>query len=136
MQTKELVSAKLTNSRKYWPVDFSRKPRSLGELRLWKGTEFRSFLLYSGLHALRNQIPSDMYKLFCLLSMSIRILCNGESNTEEISDAEKMLKVIYFVLKFLKEAIVHCNEIKKVLLSYRRCFEHYIVAKYHLIRNK
>lgn len=42
------ISEKLLILRKFTPSDFSRKARSLHFIKLWKATEFRQFLLYSG----------------------------------------------------------------------------------------
>lgn len=39
---------KLLAAKKMWPSDFNRRPRSLYELKRWKATELRNFLLYLG----------------------------------------------------------------------------------------
>ena len=46
--TTKMISEKLWAIRGYLPREFSRKPRSLFEVRQWKATEFRQFLLYTG----------------------------------------------------------------------------------------
>lgn len=44
----EEMSQTLERLKKYTPSEFSRKPRSLRYMKLWKATEFRQFLLYTG----------------------------------------------------------------------------------------
>lgn len=39
------ISSLLLNMQRFIPVEFNRKPRSLGDLSRWKGTEYRLFLL-------------------------------------------------------------------------------------------
>ena len=56
------------------PAEFARKPRSLMEVKRWKATEFRQFLLYTGPVVLRGKLPMPLYKNFMLLSVAIRIL--------------------------------------------------------------
>uniref|UniRef100_A0A6P7GVQ8 Uncharacterized protein LOC114347306 n=1 Tax=Diabrotica virgifera virgifera TaxID=50390 RepID=A0A6P7GVQ8_DIAVI len=42
------MSAKYLEFKKQIPAEFSRKPRSLSEVKRWKATEFRIFLFYTG----------------------------------------------------------------------------------------
>jgi len=56
------------------PTEFARKPRSLTEVKRWKATEFRQFLLYTGPVVLFSKLPMPLYKNFMLLSVAIRIL--------------------------------------------------------------
>ena len=56
------------------PAEFVRKPRSLLEVKRWKATEFRQFLLYTGPVVLLGKLPMPLYKNFMLLSVAIRIL--------------------------------------------------------------
>jgi len=55
------------------PKEFNRRPRSLKELDMWKATEFRTFLLFTGPLVLKD-LPPKLYKHFMLLSVAITIL--------------------------------------------------------------
>ncbi len=68
------ISGLLCDSSYSCPNEFNRKPRSLKELDMWKATEFRTFLLFTGPVVLRNVLPRKLYNHFMLLSISTRIL--------------------------------------------------------------
>lgn len=55
-------------------LEFQRTTRSLGDLAKWKATEFRFFLLYSGMFVLKEVLPQDLYEHFPLFSVACRIL--------------------------------------------------------------
>lgn len=57
------------------PCEFARKPRPIEEIRRWKATELRQFLLYSGPIALKLVLPQKYYDHFICLHLAIRILC-------------------------------------------------------------
>lgn len=65
------ISDALKNLQPYVPSKFSRKPRSLTEMKRWKATEFRSFLLYTGPIVLLHILPDTSYKNFLLLFTGI-----------------------------------------------------------------
>ena len=56
------------------PKNFARRPRSLQEAKMWKATEFRQFLLYTGSVILHGILKSTFYQNFLLLSVSTRLL--------------------------------------------------------------
>lgn len=60
------------------PCEFARKPRSLTFAKLWKATEYRELLLYTGPIAFKNFLRSDIYDHFITLHVAIRILCFTE----------------------------------------------------------
>ncbi|KXJ10014.1 hypothetical protein AC249_AIPGENE17294 [Exaiptasia diaphana] len=43
------------------PHDFTRKPRSFNDVKHWKASEFRFFVLFSGLPCLRTAVDSDIF---------------------------------------------------------------------------
>lgn len=63
----------------YLPEEFIRKPKALKYLLRWKATEFRSFLLYTGLVATRGVLDRDKYNNFMTLNVAISILLNPSS---------------------------------------------------------
>ena len=82
-------------SLKHWvPCDFSRKPRSLKQLKNFKATEFRLFLLYLGPVLLKKVLPDKQYRHFLLLACGIRILCSNEDvySSLSIQFANKLLR--------------------------------------------
>lgn len=70
------ISAELIALKNNVPVEFNRKPRSLNEIKRWKATEFRQFLLYTGPVALKRAFKEyqSRYDHFLSLSISISIL--------------------------------------------------------------
>jgi hypothetical protein len=60
------ISASLDVFKKHIPKEFARKCRNLSEIDRWKATEFRQFLLYSGIVAMKGQVPEDYYDNFLL----------------------------------------------------------------------
>ena len=76
---KNQISGALTSLRSCIPREFARKPRSLDDVYMWKATEFRLFLLYTGPVVLRNIFVGrlqPLYNNFMLLSVGIHILVN------------------------------------------------------------
>ena len=80
------------------PTNFARQPRSLTELDRWKATEFRQFLLYTGVVVLRDVLLKPQYKHFLTLSIAVRILCteDEEKRGPYVKYAGELLK--FFVL--------------------------------------
>lgn len=64
------ISENLINQSKNIPVEFWRKPRKLEEANRWKATEFRQFLLYSGIIVLQGVLPRRYYGNFLALQLS------------------------------------------------------------------
>ena len=70
------LSDKLIGATMFVPKEFARKPRSVTEFERYKATEFRQFLLYTGVTYLAEVLPEALYKNFLLLSVAMRIfLC-------------------------------------------------------------
>lgn len=74
------------------PKEFCRKPRSLLEIDRFKATEFRQFLLYTGLVVLNDFLPDNMYNHFLLLSCAIRILTSPHLCIIMNTDAQRLLE--------------------------------------------
>jgi len=54
--------------KKYIPCEFSRKTRSIVECKRYKATEFRLFLLYTGLIVIKQVLSPKVYNNFITLS--------------------------------------------------------------------
>lgn len=86
----EEISLQLENVLKiYIPCEFVRKSRSLAFVKLWKATEFRNVLLYTGCVVFRF-LRKDLYNHFLVMHIfsiacCVRILCF--SQFEEYIDA-------------------------------------------------
>lgn len=65
---------------------------------MWKATEFRQFLLYTGPVVLHGKIPDFQYKNFLLLSVAIRMLVSESLCSSYCDYVEKLLE--YFVQDF------------------------------------
>lgn len=92
-----LISTRLLEYNGKLPNEFVRQPRAFEELDRWKATELRSFLLYTGLVALKGILSKSMYKHFQALSIAIRLLCNSndQRRMQSLSSAQRLIK--YFV---------------------------------------
>jgi len=87
------ISERLVLFRDFIPSNFSRKCRGLNELRYWKATEFRLFMLYLGPFALKNVLSKQLYDHFMLYHVSMYILISDCRNKSEWIDfAEECLR--------------------------------------------
>lgn len=73
------------------PRDFSRNPRGLDELARWKATEFRQFLIYTGIIVLHSIIPKNVYVNFIYLHVAMTILLSPNYNN--LSNFAKSLSI-------------------------------------------
>jgi hypothetical protein len=97
-QMVEIISTSLAQYFDFLPSEFNRKPRSLAHVSKWKATEFRTFLLYTGIVVLKNVLAKNMYEHFLLFHVAIKILVH---KTYSISQNEYARSILYL---FVKEA--------------------------------
>jgi len=74
------INDNLNQIAQYFPKEFNRKPRSLGNREnrtKWKGTEYRRCLLYDGIIVFKDQFPQNIYHTFLLLHSAIYILSSS-----------------------------------------------------------
>lgn len=71
------LSQKLLKLRPFIPRDFQRKPRALSELAHYKATEYRLFLLYTGIVVLGESLQENKFKNFLKLHASMFILLSN-----------------------------------------------------------
>lgn len=80
------TSLKRLNCQK--PKEIHRAIRDLDNIKFWKGTEFRSFLLYYGIVVLKEHLPTNIYLHFVMLSCAVRI-CYTDAYSSYHSIAKK-----------------------------------------------
>lgn len=73
------------------PLEIHREIRGIDELAYWKGTEYRTFLLYTCIVVLKKYLPLKFYQHFLLYFCSITI-CSTEYHMDILHIAEEMLK--------------------------------------------
>jgi hypothetical protein len=87
------VSNRLGSLKSHVALEFGRKPRSLLDIKRWKATELRQFLLYTGPVVLLGVLPDVLYKNFMLVSVGIVILLNEQFCSEYSEFAGNLLKL-------------------------------------------
>ena len=70
------ISEDLDAMKSFIPSEFARKSQALSEVKRWKATEYRLFLLYTGPAVLLGKLSDALYKNFMLLSIGIYIMLN------------------------------------------------------------
>ena len=90
-QAIQQISAKLLIFQEYIPREFSRKCRPLSDLDRWKATEFRQFLLYSGIVCLKGQLSTELYDHFLWLFVSIFCLASQDFYADHTDYAHALL---------------------------------------------
>jgi len=83
------ISSYLSTISKFLPKEFTRKSRSLKDIKRYKATEFRQFLLYTGPVVLRGILPNELYSHFLLLSSATYVLLSKNSCLKYWNDMAK-----------------------------------------------
>lgn len=78
-----MISDRLVSFQKLIPCEFKRKPRSLRDVRIWKATEFRLFVLYIGPAALIKILDENRFKHFLLLHCAVYIFSSKAAESAE-----------------------------------------------------
>ena len=89
---KEEINARISSFSRTCPSEFQRRPRTLHDLNFFKATEFRSFVCYYGLAALKNVLHDSVYGNFKCLVISMRILLNPTLCKRNYRQADIFLK--------------------------------------------
>lgn len=84
------LDARINNISNQMPTDFARKPRSIKHYKMWKATEFRMFLLYTGPIVLYGILDVDLYNNFLHLHVAITLL-SSRTNEKNIDVANQLL---------------------------------------------
>ena len=92
--TADAISSVLLSLIESCPKEFARKPRSLSHFKMFKATELRTILLYTGLVAFKGKVAANVYSNFLLLSCAMRINLSRTycSNTDYRRCAKKLVK--------------------------------------------
>lgn len=72
-------------------LNITRLPRSIQDLKYWKASEYRSFLLFFGGPVLHDILDKDRFRHYLLLVNSMHILLKFGSTHNDINRAEEML---------------------------------------------
>lgn len=72
------ISLLLTAKNKELPSEIHRSVRPLKDFAFWKGTEFRTVLLYIGMAVFKDHIRADIYDHFLLLCSAVTICSSDE----------------------------------------------------------
>lgn len=94
----ELNNEKLKLIYKSIPYEITRKPRLITEYEMWKGVEFRTFLLYYGPWLMKPFLKNHYFLHFLSLHCAIRILVCHDLLEKYIDYANELLR--YFVAEF------------------------------------
>ncbi|XP_078490295.1 uncharacterized protein LOC144746841 [Ciona intestinalis] len=142
------VSNRLIAMKPFIPRCFARKPRGLDEVDRWKATELRQFLLYTGKIALRNILPSRLFKSFLSFSSAISILISPTLCKLHCDLAEQMLSnfvkdcKVYYGEEFLVynvHSLLHLADEAKVYgcleCCSAFCFENYLQKLKKMVRS-
>ena len=68
-----VLSEKLKEYKGKMPSEFARQPRGLDEMKRWKATEYRQFLLYTGYLVLEGVLSHESYSHFLCFWIAFRI---------------------------------------------------------------
>lgn len=93
----KMLSARLEQVKEFCPKDFARKPVDISKHGKYKATELRQILVYSGPAIFHGLVNSAVYVHFLLLHTAMRIYTDPLCAGNEITLAEKLIRV--FVLR-------------------------------------
>lgn len=91
------ISGRLEHFSQYTPVEFGRKPRSMTYYKMWKATEFRQFLLYTGFAVMHKIVEPAILLNFTSLLCAIRIF---SSNSTELDFGHSLIEYFWKHSKF------------------------------------
>lgn len=83
------INQLLSNCRKDMPTDIHRSIRNLDCIKHWKGTEFRTFLMYIGIVILKQSLRTEEYEHFLKLYCAV-ILCSHDNYLRRFELAKEL----------------------------------------------
>lgn len=84
-----VIDERLSQYNRFRPKEIHRKIRSLNHIKYWKGTEFRVFLLYVGMVAVKDVLPQNEYEHFLILITAV-IICSSDSYKHYLPKAREL----------------------------------------------
>lgn len=81
------------------PIEIHRKIRGLIEMARWKGTEFRTFLLYLSIVVLKKFLPEKFYNHYLLFYCAVVIFGSQYHCSHMIDIADDMIKIFLNLFK-------------------------------------
>lgn len=95
----EISTRLVTQLKPSIPVEFARKPRKLDCVKLWKATEYKLILLYTGPLAFKSVLKKNIYIHYMTLHVITRILSSHDLR-EHLSYAQDLIH--FFIETFKK----------------------------------
>lgn len=89
---KAKINTKIMMIKKQICSEFSRKPRPLKDIKWYKATEWRLFLLYLGPFVFADVLEERYYNNFLKLHSAIRILCHPTYYRTMNGDAKRLIE--------------------------------------------
>ncbi|XP_008205076.1 uncharacterized protein LOC103315891 [Nasonia vitripennis] len=77
------------------PCEITRTPQSVNNLKQWKASEFKNFLLYNSVPVLKDILPSAFYKDWTEFVYAIHVFDSDSIGGEEYEQASRA--IIHFV---------------------------------------
>jgi len=114
LKDKAMVSSRLKLANTFCPVEFQRWPDVIEKVRRWKASQFRVFVLYTGVFVLKGILTKRCFQHFCSLVVALRLMCRHVPRTEERKTTlEKIGEIVRPILR---------NFMTNGMLIYRKNF--------------
>lgn len=81
----------LNRCNKEMPREIHRRHRSITKMSFWKGTEFRTILLYNGIVLFKNMVTLEVYEHFLILFSAVTI-CTSDHYKHLLPLAERLFE--------------------------------------------
>jgi hypothetical protein len=143
-----VISGNLNEIRQFIPNNFARKLRSLQHIRRWKATEFRQFLMYTGVLVPKDVLPEELYENFMCLHVGCNLLMNPMLVRKHADYARELLQ--YFAqnsaeiygrkcVTYNVHSLLHLTEVAEDYDCLERCsayqFDNYLQTLKRLVRS-
>lgn len=83
------------------PCDITRTPRSLNDRHMWKASEWKNFLLYYSLVAIKGSMPEKYRKHWFLLVFAMHLLLRDTVSQIDIRTAKQALEKFVYKVEHL-----------------------------------